>query len=81
MEDKSMSTFETALLVAEFQRITENYTKALENLDRRAEIVYELVKSGLKYREIALLLGISAGRVGQLVKEAPGYVAARSDDV
>lgn len=73
--------YQTARLVTEFQRITNEYeqafAKALALLPRRSEIVLELVQSGLTYRQVGLLLGISAGRVGQLVQEAPGYVPQR----
>lgn len=68
----------TIQLVAEFKRITENYEQALAELPRRAEILYELIQSdGMTYRQVGLLLGISAGRVGQIVKGASTYVPAR----
>lgn len=75
MEDKSMSEqYMTTQLVAEFHQLTQRYNQALADLPRRNEIVFALVCSGLSYRKVAKMLGISAPRVGQLIKEAPGYV-------
>lgn len=67
----------TAQLVAEFKRITTEYDQALARLPRRAEIVLALRETGLTHKQVGALLGISAGRVGQLVMEAPGYVRQR----
>jgi Sigma-70, region 4. len=64
-------------LRAEFQRITQDYNQALADLPRRSEIVLTLINTGMTHREVGQLLGISAGRVAQLVKEAPGYVPQR----
>lgn len=78
MEGKSLSeTYQITQLVSEFKRITEDYEQALADLPRRSEIVLSLINNGLTHKQIGLLLGISAGRVGQLVKGAPGYVAQR----
>jgi len=70
MEDKHQ-------LVAEFRRITDAYQQALEALPRRSEIVKALIQTDLTHQEVGALLGLSASRVGQLVKGAPGYVIRR----
>lgn len=86
MEDKSTSVqYMKAQLAAEFKQISDDYNELREShdrevaqmLQRRREIVLSLVDVRLTHREIGALLGISAGRVGQLVKGAPGYAPQR----
>lgn len=42
-----------------------------EQLQKVTQLAHELVDSGYNYRDIAYLLGITYGRVGQLLKKAP----------
>lgn len=84
MEDKC-TTEDQALLVAEFQQISVEYDRRRKEFDeassellrRRRDIVLSLVSTGLTHREVGFLVGLSTGRIGQLVKGATGYVPQR----
>lgn len=71
-------------LIREFKNISRAYQELREKHDlevsrmlrRRREIILMLKRANLTHKEIGLELGLSTGRVGQLVREAPGYVTA-----
>lgn len=51
---------------AELQRLREAEN---EQLQKMAKLAHQLANSGYNYRDIAYLLGITYGRVGQLLKK------------